>query len=143
MKTNIHICQLPNYIQVKIENEVTEFLKSQGCYSRDNLENIMEDRFENLNQEGFTEQYNKLKDEIENDKVLNAYNSIITSLQANDKNASYNEILEDVEGDLNEAINLLKACLARIIEDEGMEGKELEFYITQLNRINNINININ
>lgn len=65
MKTNIHICQLPNYIQVKIEKEVTEFLKSQGSYSKENLENIMNDRFENLNQEGFVEQYINLKNEIE------------------------------------------------------------------------------
>lgn len=64
MKTNIHICQLPKHFQSKIEKEVTEFLKSQGSYSEENLENIMDDRFENLNQEGFEEQFNRIKNEV-------------------------------------------------------------------------------
>lgn len=69
MNTNIFICQLPQEFQNKIQKSVIRFLKFQGCYTKENLNNIMSDRFENLNNEGFTRQYNRLKKEVENMEV--------------------------------------------------------------------------
>jgi len=60
MNTSIFICQLPQALQLKIKKSVTSYLKKEGCYSKENLENIMNDRLENLNVEGFTRQFNRL-----------------------------------------------------------------------------------
>ncbi|APH20854.1 hypothetical protein [Clostridium botulinum] len=64
MNTNIFICQLPKKIQNKIKEMVIEYLKENDCYTLENLNNIMDDRFENLNVEGFTSQFEEILKEI-------------------------------------------------------------------------------
>lgn len=65
MNTNIFICQLHKNIQNKIEKLVTNYLKENDCFTQENLNNIMNDRFENLNVEGFQKQFHEIKKEIE------------------------------------------------------------------------------
>lgn len=64
MNTNIFICQLHKNIQNKIEKLVTNYLKENDCFTQENLNNIMNDRLENLNQEGFTSQFEEILKEI-------------------------------------------------------------------------------
>ena len=64
MNTNIFICQLSKNIQNKIEKLVTEYLKKNDCFTEENLNNIMNDRFENLNVEGFQKQFHEILKEI-------------------------------------------------------------------------------
>lgn len=66
------------------------------------------------------------------------YNSIIKTLQTNDRNATYDEILQEHENNLTESILDLQQILIRIVNEEGLEGEELGFYIDQLNRVNTI-----
>ncbi|MBY6842811.1 hypothetical protein [Clostridium botulinum] len=64
MNTNIFICQLPKKIQSKIKEIVIEYLKKNDCYILENLDNILNDRLENLNQDDFKNQFNKILKEI-------------------------------------------------------------------------------
>ncbi|EQC1535455.1 hypothetical protein [Clostridium botulinum] len=64
MNTNIFICQLPLNIQNKIEKMVIEYLKENDCYTLKNLNNILNDRLENLNQDDFKNPFNKILKEI-------------------------------------------------------------------------------
>ncbi|APR02301.1 TPA: hypothetical protein ACXDAY_002304 [Clostridium botulinum] len=64
MNTNIFICQLPKKIQSKIKEMVIEYLKKNDCYILENLDNILNDRLENLNQDDFKNQFNKILKEI-------------------------------------------------------------------------------
>lgn len=64
MNTNIFICQLHKNIQNKIEKLVTNYLKENDCFTEENLNNIMNDRFENLNVEGFQKQFHEILKEI-------------------------------------------------------------------------------
>ncbi|NFF77674.1 hypothetical protein FCV38_11945 [Clostridium sporogenes] len=64
MNTNIFICQLHKNIQNKIEKLVTNYLKENDCFTQENLNNIMNDRFENLNVEGFQKQFHEILKEI-------------------------------------------------------------------------------
>jgi hypothetical protein len=64
---------------------------------------------------------------------LNAYNSIVRQVQANDSNGTYNKILEDCNNNLDYAISILHSCLNRIVNEEELEGEEIRFYIKHLN----------
>lgn len=66
---------------------------------------------------------------------MEIYLSVINTLQNNDHNAAYNEILEDNNNNLDNAYNELIECLEIIIED--LEKDESEFYQEQLNKLNN------
>lgn len=63
------------------------------------------------------------------------YNHIIKTLQVNDRNATFDEILSDCENNLDEAIRIVYSCLYRVVYDEDLEGEELDFYKKQLESI--------
>lgn len=69
--------------------------------------------------------------------MLKEYNSIIKTLQTNDRNSAYDEILPEVKN-LPEAIRILKSCLERMINEDLLEGEELQFYMNQLERVNQL-----
>lgn len=60
MNTTMFICMLPQPKQNEIKKLVTRYLKNEGCYSIENIENIMNDRLVNLQCDGFEKQYNKI-----------------------------------------------------------------------------------
>ena len=66
------------------------------------------------------------------------YNSVINTLMNNDRNGTWDEILNEVGGNLDDAIELLISALERIVNEEGLEGDELQFYINQLNAAKSI-----
>lgn len=68
---------------------------------------------------------------------IKKYKSIISSLQRNDKNATYDEILEEENNDLNSAIEVLKESLENVIE-EHIDEEIKHFYKEMLERTNNI-----
>lgn len=69
---------------------------------------------------------------------LTTYNSIIKTLQNNDHNGTWDEILESADNDFNYAVMLLELALKRVIEDDGCEGEELDFFVSQLERVQEI-----
>ena len=68
-------------------------------------------------------------------KNFEVYFGIIDDLMANDRNGSYDEILNDHEGNLIEAIIDLKESLTNLIEE--LDDEEKEFYEGILERVNN------
>lgn len=72
--------------------------------------------------------------------LLYSYNCIIATLQNNDRNATYDEIIDDYT--LVEAVDCLYRCIDRIILEEDMEGDELAFYVEQLARVKKIMIGV-
>ena len=67
------------------------------------------------------------------------YNEVINLLMNNDKNGTWNEILSETNNNIDEATNVLISSLERIVNEEGYEGDELQFYINQLNLAKSIN----
>lgn len=63
------------------------------------------------------------------------YQSIINTLQSNDRNGTYDMILEEYENNLKDAIEILHSCLYRLVYEENFEGDELEFYTKQYNKL--------
>lgn len=64
----------------------------------------------------------------ENREYKNKYFTAVNTLMKNDRNGSYDEILKDYNYNLSSAYNCLKEVLKRLINDEGLEGEELQFY---------------
>jgi hypothetical protein len=69
---------------------------------------------------------------------VKVYQEIVKTLMHNDRNATWDEILEEAEGDLDKALSILIDALTRIVEEDGLEGEELEFYEYQLTRAKTI-----
>lgn len=63
------------------------------------------------------------------------YDLIINSLMNNDKNGSWDEILDEVENDQQQANKEVYKALRQIIDEEEYKGEELLFYTIQLERI--------
>jgi gamma-glutamylcysteine synthetase len=76
---------------------------------------------------------------VANDNRTEIYNQVIKTLMSNDNNGAWDEILQEDDNDLDHAIYLVKEALERIIDEEGYEGEELDFYKNQLNKIIEIN----
>jgi len=64
----------------------------------------------------------------ENRTYKDKYFDAVNTLMKNDRNGSYDEILRDYSYNLISAYNCLKEVLNRLINDEGLEGEELQFY---------------
>lgn len=62
-------------------------------------------------------------------KMKRTYFEAVKRLHENDRNATFDEILEEYEYDLEYANEILKSVLDRIIEEDGYEKDELKFYI--------------
>ncbi len=67
------------------------------------------------------------------------YNEVINLLMNNDKNGTWDEILSETNNNIDEATDVLISSLERIVNEEGYEGDELQFYINQLNLAKSIN----
>ena len=65
-------------------------------------------------------------------KNYETYFGIVNTLQSMDRNATYNEILEEEEGNLVSSILVIKESLDQLIEDL---GEEAEAYLLILDRI--------
>ena len=68
-----------------------------------------------------------------NSKNYEIYFGIVNTLQGMDRNATYNEILEEEEGNLVSSILVIKESLEQVIEDLGEE--EAADYLPILNRV--------
>ena len=66
-------------------------------------------------------------------KNYETYFGIVNTLQSMDRNATYNEILEEEEGNLVSSILIIKESLEQLIEDIGEE--EAADYLPVLDRI--------
>ena len=66
-------------------------------------------------------------------KNYETYFGIVNTLQGMDRNATYNEILEEEEGNLVSSILVIKESLEQVIEDLGEE--EAASYLPVLNRV--------
>ncbi|BAO04946.1 uncharacterized protein CBO05P1_227 [Clostridium botulinum B str. Osaka05] len=71
MDTNIFICQLSKKVQNKIKRLVIEYLKKEGYFTDENLNNIMDGRLVDLQDENFRSQYDLIIKEIEKEKIIN------------------------------------------------------------------------
>ena len=67
-----------------------------------------------------------------NSKNYETYFGIVNTLQSMDRNATYNEILEEEEGNLVSSILVIKESLEQVIEDL---GEEAEAYLPILDRV--------
>ena len=65
-------------------------------------------------------------------KNYETYFGIVNTLQSMDRNATYNEILEEEEGNLVSSILVIKESLEQLIEDL---GEEAEAYLPILDRV--------
>ena len=65
-------------------------------------------------------------------KNYETYFGIVNTLQSMDRNATYNEILEEEEGNLVSSILVIKESLEQVIEDL---GEEAEAYLPILDRV--------
>ena len=65
-------------------------------------------------------------------KNYETYFGIVNTLQGMDRNATYNEILEEEEGNLVSSILVIKESLEQVIEDL---GEEAEAYLPVLDRV--------
>ena len=68
-----------------------------------------------------------------NSKNYETYFGIVNTLQSMDRNATYNEILEEEEGNLVSSILVIKESLEQLIEDLGEE--EAADYLPVLDRV--------
>ena len=66
-------------------------------------------------------------------KSYETYFGIVNTLQGMDRNATYNEILEEEEGNLASAILVIKESLDQLIED--LDEEEAEAYLPVLDRV--------
>ncbi len=66
-------------------------------------------------------------------KNYETYFGIVNTLQSMDRNATYNEILEEEEGNLASAILVIKESLDQLIED--LDEEEVEAYLPVLDRV--------
>ena len=66
-------------------------------------------------------------------KSYETYFGIVNTLQGMDRNATYNEILEEEEGNLVASILVIKESLEQLIEDLGDE--EAVDYLPVLDRV--------
>ena len=65
-------------------------------------------------------------------KSYETYFGIVNTLQSMDKNATYNEILEEEEGNLVSSILVIKESLDQLIDDLGAEAAD---YLPVLDRV--------
>jgi hypothetical protein len=72
-----------------------------------------------------------------NNKLV-TYNSIVKTLQNNDHNGTWYEILKSADDNFTYAIMLLELALNRVITDDGLEGEELDFFVSQFERVQEI-----
>ena len=68
-----------------------------------------------------------------NSKNYETYFGIVNTLQSMDRNATYNEILEEEDGNLVSSILIIKESLEQLIEDIGEE--EAVDYLPVLDRV--------
>ena len=66
-------------------------------------------------------------------KNYETYFGIVNTLQSMDRNATYNEILEEEDGNLVSSILIIKESLEQLIEDIGEE--EAADYLPVLDRV--------
>ena len=66
-------------------------------------------------------------------KNYETYFGIVNTLQSMDRNATYNEILEEEDGNLVSSILIIKESLEQLIEDIGEE--EAADYLPILDRV--------
>ncbi len=66
-------------------------------------------------------------------KSYETYFGIVNTLQSMDRNATYNEILEEEDGNLVSSILIIKESLEQLIEDIGEE--EAVDYLPILDRV--------
>lgn len=69
----------------------------------------------------------EVKNQIENEMMKN-YKYVVKELQRNDRNATYDEILEECENDIVEAYKILVDCLDQRLEEFTEEDKKFEEY---------------
>ena len=68
-----------------------------------------------------------------NSKNYETYFGIVNTLQSMDRNATYNEILEEEEGNLVSSILVIKESLDQLIED--LDKEEAVDYLPVLDRV--------
>ena len=68
-----------------------------------------------------------------NSKNYETYFGIVNTLQGMDRNATYNEILEEEEGNLVSSILIIKESLDQLIED--LDEEEAADYLPILDRV--------
>ena len=68
-----------------------------------------------------------------NSKNYETYFGIVNTLQSMDRNATYNEILEEEEGNLASAILIIKESLDQLIDD--LDEEETASYLPVLDRV--------
>lgn len=125
---NTFICQLASLTQDTIKSMSYNYLENEGLEEdkiNETIENIMDDRVWNIS-DVIT---------LEEIKSLEIYNSIISTLQSNDRNATFDEILQDCEYDMLNAVTLLKDCLTRLVNEEDIDMEMIEFYQSQLDNL--------
>jgi hypothetical protein len=66
------------------------------------------------------------------------YNEVIRTLMENDHNGTWNEILDESEGNVECATTIVIVALERIIDEDGLQGEELQFYKDQLLKMESI-----
>ena len=66
-------------------------------------------------------------------KNYETYFGIINTLQSMDRNATYDEILEEEEGNLVSSILIIKESLEQLIED--LDKEEAAYYLSVLDRV--------
>ena len=66
-------------------------------------------------------------------KSYETYFGIVNTLQGMDRNATYDEILEEEEGNLVASILVIKESLDQLIED--LDEEEAEAYLPVLDRV--------
>ena len=67
---------------------------------------------------------------------MSTYNEVIRILMDNDRNGDWDQILNETENDDYElATEIVISCLERIINEEGLEGDELQFYKNVLEKL--------
>ena len=66
-------------------------------------------------------------------KNYETYFGIVNTLQSMDRNATYNEILEEEEGNLASAILIIKESLDQLIDD--LDEEEAASYLPVLDRV--------
>ena len=68
-----------------------------------------------------------------NSKNYETYFGIVNTLQGMDRNATYDEILEEEEGNLVSSILVIKESLEQLIED--LDEEEAAYYLPALDRV--------
>ena len=68
-----------------------------------------------------------------NSKNYETYFGIVNTLQSMNRNATYDEILEEEEGNLISSILVIKESLDQLIED--LDEEEAEVYLPILDRV--------